>query len=83
MFGTSLIDLSFLTTDELSALRSTVAEEISTRGGKYIAQAGSGDVSVTRQYGVSLELLSRSLAYEMQKRGLSTARITRTNVRFS
>lgn len=83
MFGTSLVDLSFLTADELNALRLTVATEMSTKGGKFVAQATSGDVSVTKQYGVSLENLSRAIAYEMQRRGLITPRITRTRVQFS
>ena len=83
MFGASLIDLSFLTTAELTALRLQVATEISEKGGTYLASATSGDVSTTKQYGVSLENIMRSIAYEMQKRGLATARITRTGVRFS
>lgn len=85
MFGSasSLTSLRILTTDELSALRTVVVTELTTKGGKYIASATSGDVSVTKMYGVTLGDLLNAIDYEMQRRGLSTARITRTNVRFS
>ena len=79
----ALVNLSFLTTAELTALRLKAATELSTSGGRSRVQATSGDVSVSHAYGVDLNTLLNSIAYELEKRGTSTARHARTRVQFS
>jgi hypothetical protein len=79
----ALVNLSFLTDAELTALRLQAATELSDGGGRHRVQASSGDVSVAHQFGVTLDVLLNSIAYELEKRGTSTPRISRTRVQFS
>lgn len=79
----ALVNLSLLTDAELTALRLNAATELSTSGGRSIVGVNSGDVSVTKAYGVTLDVLLNSIAYELEKRGTSTPRHARTRVQFS
>lgn len=80
----ALVDLTFLTNAELVALRSKVATELTTTGGKSIVGINTPDLSVTKAFGVTLDVLLRSVAHEYQRRGLTTTpRINRTTVQFS
>jgi hypothetical protein len=81
----ALVDLTFLTTSQLQELQATLATSLLESGGLYRVAVSSGDVSVSKSSdGMPLDVLIRSVSYELGQRGLGNRTVhRRTRVQFS
>jgi hypothetical protein len=78
-------DLSFLKTFEVSVLQQ-MKDDIQTflvnGKNRVIAEAGSGDVNVTKQWMLEPERWLKAVVWALEYNGTTTRRVTRTSMSF-